>query len=215
MMNNKIWITGCHGSGINHIRLLLGMSPGKEIIDLSGRRVADVSKLDFVMRVMYHDSRIFDGTPPVRNSQTNTWRRQSYWLRMEWLTREKYTETEVRHSYNIVRKKQSDKDRTIFLQVGDVDRVTQLYRTKCPDLNGRTYEEEFKENLQWQTVPEGVDAVVVTDELYRRDWVSNNLLHLLDQIGYAPADPSETEKIHHRWCDLNDQLFKRTQQSKT
>ena len=62
---------------------------------------------------------------------------------------------------------------------------------------------------------EGVDAVVVTDELYRRDWVSNNLLHLLDQIGYAPADPSETEKIHHRWCDLNDQLFKRTQQSKT
>lgn len=205
-MNNKIWINGCMGSGINHIRLLLGMSPGKEIIDLSGRRVADVSKLDFVIRVMYHDSRISDGKPSMRNSQNN-WGSVSYWLRMERLTREKYTETAVRHSYNI--EKQSDKDRTIFLQVGDVDRVTELYRAKCPDLNGRTYEEEFKENLRWQTVPEGVDAVVVTDELYRRDWVSNNLLHLLDQIGYAPADLSETEKIHHRWCDLNDQLLKK------
>jgi len=194
------------GSGINHIRLLLGMSPGKEIIDLSGRRVADVSKLDFVIRVMYHDSRLSDVKPSMRNGQNN-WGSVSYWLRMELLTREKYTETAVRHSYNI--EKQSDKDRTIFLQVGDVDRVTQLYRTKCPDLNGRTYEEHIEENLRWQTVPEGVDAVVVTDELYRRDWVSNNLLHLLDQIGYAPADLSEAEKIHHRWCDLNDQLLKK------
>jgi len=210
-MNNKIWITGCHSSGINHIRLLLGMSPGKEIIDLSGRRVADASKLDFVMRVMYHDSRIFDGTPPVRNGQTNTWESQSYWLRMEWMTREKYTETAVEHTCNIAGKKQSDEDRAIFVQVGDVDWVTQLYRAKCPGLNGRTYEEQYEENLRWRTVPRGVDAVVVTDQLYGRDWSTNYLPHLLDQIGYAPADVSEAEKIHHRSCELNDHLLKKGQ----
>jgi len=210
-MNNKIWITGCYGSGINHIRLLLGMSPGKEIIDLSGRRVADASKLDFVMRVMYHDSRIFDGAPPVRNGQTNSWESQSYWLRMEWLTREKYTETAVVHTYNIASKKQSDEDRVIFVQVGDVDLVTQLYRAKCPDLNGSTYEEQYEKNLRWRMVPRGVDAVVVTDHLYSRDWSTDNLPHLLEQIGYAPADVSEAEKIHHRWCDLNDRLLKKGQ----
>jgi len=66
-MTNKIFITGCCGSGINHIRLLFGMSPCKEILDLGGRRVADASKLDFIMRVMYHDSRIFNGEQTTRN----------------------------------------------------------------------------------------------------------------------------------------------------
>lgn len=207
MMNNKIWIAGCHGSGINHIRLLLGMSPGGEIIDFSGRRVSDTSKFDFVMRVIYHDSRTFTGTPPVRNGITNPFEMPSYWLRIEFMTREKYTETLITHDPNIIEKKQSNKDKVIFVQVGDVDRVTQLYQAKCPGLNGRTYEEEFKLNLEWQQVPEGADGVIITDELYKRDWVANNLLNLLDQIGYTPSDLSKIEKIHHRWCDLNDQLL--------
>jgi len=207
-MNDKIWITGCMGSGINHIRLLLGMSPGREIIDLSGRRIADEFKLGFIMRVMYHDNRAFIGEPPVRNGQTNNWKSRSYWLRMEWLVREQYTETTVIHDYKIADKKQSNADRVIFVQVGDVDQVTQLYRAKCPDLNGLTYEEHHNSNLKWLVVPNDVNAVIRTNELYERDWVVNNLARLLDQMDYAPiTDLSDAEKIHHRWCDLNARLL--------
>jgi len=207
-MKNKIWITGCFGSGVNHIRLLLGTSPGKEIMDLSGRKVPDQSKLDFILRVMYHENRIHTGKPPIRNSVTNSWNRQSYWLRMEWLTRAKYTETEVIHDLKITKKKSAD-DRIVFVQVGDVEQVTKLFLAKCPDLNGNTYNEELEKNRRWQTVPAGVDSVIMTDELYRRDWVSRGLAKVVDQIGYAPVNLSDAEKIHHRWCDLNDRLLER------
>lgn len=208
-MNDKIFITGCSGSGINHIRLLLGMSPGREIRDLSGRLVADPSKFDFVMRVMYNDIRTSTGKAPVRNGHTS-WGQPSYWLRMEWLTRETYTESTVTHDPEIVDKKQSSGDRVIFVKVGDVDLVTRLYLAKCPGLNGSTYNEELERNRAWQTVPAGVDAVVVTDDLYRRDWASSGLAKVLDQIGYAPVHLSDAEKIHHRWCDLNDRLLERS-----
>jgi hypothetical protein len=129
---------------------------------------------------------------------------------MEWLTRETYTESTVTHDPEIVDKKQSSGDRVIFVKVGDVDLVTRLYLAKCPGLNGSTYNEELERNRAWQTVPAGVDAVVVTDDLYRRDWASSGLAKVLDQIGYAPVHLSDAEKIHHRWCDLNDRLLERS-----
>ena len=47
MEEKQITLSGCYGAGTNHLRLLLGLVPGKEIRDFSGRRLSDDKKLYF------------------------------------------------------------------------------------------------------------------------------------------------------------------------
>ena len=56
MEEKQITLSGCYGAGTNHLRLLLGLVPGKEIRDFSGRRLSDDKKLYFCTNIQYHNN---------------------------------------------------------------------------------------------------------------------------------------------------------------
>ena len=201
--NPVITLSGCMGSGINHVRLLLGLGSGKEIRDFSGRRVPDDKKLDFVMTILYHENRVFVNERPIRGGETNVWHNQSYWLRIEWLTRELYEDCKINHS-----RTPTMDGSWVYFQVGDAHRVLDLYKAKCPDLNGLGDDAFLKGIEAWRQVPAGVTSSVMTDQLYERGWVGGYLKKLLSDLDHGPVDMDMAEKIHHRWCDLNQLILK-------
>lgn len=194
-------IAGPPGGGMNHLRCLLGLAPGGEIRDLSGRRVADSDKEQFLLQVYYHSNRAYTGSAIHRGPERNVWRSGSYWLRMEWLTRDLYTESRVQHdplppagSVQCVPR------------AGHIDWVVGLYRAKCPDLNGHTVQRQQAFTGKFLTVQSDCHPVYLPD-LYHRDWVDQSLAPLCDRLARSRPGMDSARRVHHRWCDLNDRLY--------
>ena len=70
---DKLILNGFYGTGVNHVRLILGLRTGHEIRDLSGRRLPDDKKVNFIMKTFYHDNRASVCLPPLRGGNTNVW----------------------------------------------------------------------------------------------------------------------------------------------
>jgi len=200
MEEKQITLSGSRGAGTNHLRLLLGLVPGKEIRDFSGRRLSDDKKLYFCTNIQYHNN-----ITSTESYKGHNWGRQSYWLRVESWTREYYKDTIISHE--ILPKQE------VIFEVGDVDRVTKLYEAKCPGLNGLSYKEEYDRNKEWSNITvRGIttaDVTVQTDDFFESNWVEKNLQRLLDKLDYGTVDIETARAVHHRWCNLNNILLKK------
>ena len=207
-MKKPLVITGPMGGGMNHLRLLLGLADDAEIRDLAGRRLPNSDKEKFILKIMYHDRRIYTGPAPVRGNETKVWQvqhggyawqAQSYWLRIEWLTRDLYTDSQVLHDPQV------DEGIRFVTKYGCEELVCELYRAKCPYLNGNTWEQQLNHARAFNTLSDLALPVYLPD-FYSRDWCDQHLGQLTDKLGWKTIDPSLAQRVHHRWCELNQLL---------
>jgi hypothetical protein len=203
-------ITGPMGGGMNHLRLLLGLGKGAEIRDLSGRRLPDADKEQFVLKIMYHDHRAYNGPLPERGYKDNlwkvehrgySWQAQSYWLRVEWLTRDLYTDSHISHDPAI------DEGIRFVTKNGAENLICDLYKAKCPNLNGNTQEEQIKHTMSFVKIPT-VALPVYLPDFYKNDWCDLYLQKLTTQLDLPAVEFSIARRIHQRWCELNHFLIK-------
>jgi hypothetical protein len=200
-------ISGPMGGGMNHLRLLLGLRPGGEIRDLSGRRLTQEQKQEFCIRTWYSDRRSHTGSAPsdqawwVSNGGYR-WQAQSYWLRMEWMTRDLYQESEIHHTV--------EPDQGVrFVTRPDSDQlVCRIYKAKCPNLNGNTWSEQIRHSEDFRAEPK-VAVPVFLPDFYESEWCDHNLKHLTDRLEMQGVDPDLARSVHHRWCELNQELLKK------
>lgn len=196
---NMITLNGCFGSGTNHVRLLLGLRPGGEIRDLRGRRVEHDRKLWTVRTQIYTPARAHQG-PPLPH-----WGRGSYWLRMEFLTRELYTDSRISHErlHRFPRP-------WVRFQATDPEEVALMYLAKSPDLAGRfTWGEWLAKVRQWQSAVPGATHTIDCHHLFQRHYWRTGLPSLTRDLGVAAVDPQWAREVHLTWCDLNEQVLAR------
>ena len=190
---------------MNHLRLLLGLRPGGEIRDLSGRRLEQDQKQDFCLTTWYSDRRSHTGSAPTPQAWWVSnggyrWQAQSYWLRMEWMTRDQYQDSEIHHTT------EPDHGVRFVTREGSDQEVCRLYKAKCPNLNGNTWQQQILHSEGFRVTPK-VAVPVFLPSFYDSDWCDHSLKPMTDRLGMDSVDPDLAHRVHHRWCELNRQLL--------
>ena len=158
---------------------------------------------------MYHEHRAYRGAIPDRGPSDKlwkvehggySWQAQSYWLRVEWLTRNFYKDSLISHDPTI------DKGIRFVSRPGSENLICDLYKAKCFNLNGDTRAKQIRHITAFNKVPTLALPVYLPD-FYKSDWCDSNLHKLTTSLDLPPVKLDLAQRVHHRWCDLNHVLL--------
>ena len=181
MLNRTITIAGPTGGGMQHLRVLLALTPEGQCVTPTGQDVALADRAEWICREMYPMYRAHAPGDGWQRAEQHHFR---YW-----------------HTMDIIHRPDRPADIRFFIRPGGSAPIRALSSWKVRAMPSEP-------SAEWFQRPAGCIEVALPD-FYLDRWPEHHLAAIAERLGLGTPDMASALRVHSAWCRINRRIWQR------